>query len=118
MKTQSAKAKGRRLQKQVVNLILDSFPDLTARDVQSRSMGAAGTDVILSEAAFKRFPWAVEAKNQERNKGLLDMWGQAQANKTEDGYTLLVLGCNNMSPLAVIDLNIFMKLVRENYVPS
>lgn len=119
MKTQSAKAKGRRLQKLVVSRILEFFPELSNRDVLSRPMGSQGTDVILSEIAHKKFPFAVECKNQEKNKGLIDMYAQAVANQTVDDMTaLLVLGSNNSHTLVMLDLYSFMKLVRKAHEQS
>lgn len=78
MRPQSAKSKGRRLQQWIVDQILQLFPDLTKRDVQSTSMGASGDDVKLSEAAVKKFPWSIESKNTER----LQIW---QALEQADG---------------------------------
>lgn len=119
MKTSSAKAKGRRLQKLVVSKILAAFTDLTERDVQSRAMGSQGTDVVLSEKAFKYFPFAIEAKNQEANKKLLDMFGQASDHSNKSGgEPVLVVSANNSPVLAIVTLDIFMKLIRENYVAS
>ena len=51
MKPQSAKAKGRKLQQGICNLIVSSFPELNADDVLSRSSGAGGVDIMLSPLA-------------------------------------------------------------------
>ena len=59
MKPQSAKAKGRNLQKWVRDLLLENFPTLEADDVRSTSMGAGGEDVQLSPAARKLFKFSV-----------------------------------------------------------
>jgi hypothetical protein len=53
MRPQSAKAKGRLLQQEVRDAILNWFPELEADDVKSTSMGASGEDVMLSPAARK-----------------------------------------------------------------
>ena len=45
MLSQSSKAKGRNLQKWVVEQILKVFPELEPDDVTSTSMGASGEDV-------------------------------------------------------------------------
>lgn len=111
MTPQSAKAKGRRLQKYVVAKILEAFPSLTARDCSSRSMGAQGTDVILSEQAHILFPFAIECKAQEINKSLLNMWDQTKSNIKDNDIPLLVLGANNYAPLAILDLNTFIELM-------
>ena len=56
IKTQSAKAKGRNLQKHVRDRILAVFPWLKEGDVESRSMGSAGVDVMMSPLARRALP--------------------------------------------------------------
>lgn len=109
MKTSSAKAKGRNLQKYVVSKILQYFKRLTPNDVRSTSMGAPGVDVQLSEAALNVFPYAVECKNVERIKVLYDMWDQAVLNAKEK-EPLLVVKSNNKPVLAIVDLSEFLLL--------
>lgn len=105
--TQSRKAKGRHLQKAVAQKIRDTFK-LGDRDVQSRSMGASGTDVMLSDKAFKKFKYSVECKNQER-VNIWDSWEQAKANRGT-GEPLLIIKRNRSDTLAVVDLDHFMEL--------
>ena len=50
MKTQSAKAKGRRLQQWVRNQLIEKL-EVHPEDVESRSMGAGGEDLIMARAA-------------------------------------------------------------------
>ena len=57
MKTASAKAKGRNLQKWVASKLLDAAKALEPDDIKSTSMGAGGEDVMLSPAARKIYPW-------------------------------------------------------------
>jgi len=107
MRTSSGKQKVRRLQQYVAKAIQDMF-GLHTRDVQSRSMGASGTDVALSEVAFKEFPWAVECKNTER----LDLWGsweQAKAN-ADQGSPVLIVKRNRSDTLAIVDFHKFMEM--------
>jgi len=66
VKTSSAKAKGRRLQQKVRDLILETFSELEEDDVRSTSMGAGGEDVQLSPLARRKFPFSVECKNVEK----------------------------------------------------
>jgi hypothetical protein len=66
MKTRSAKNKGKRLQNDVRDLILETFKELEPDDVRSTTMGDSGEDVLLSPAARKLFPFSVECKNQEK----------------------------------------------------
>ena len=49
MKPQSAKAKGRVLQQWVRDLLVESL-DIHPEDIESRSMGAGGEDLIMSRA--------------------------------------------------------------------
>lgn len=111
MKTQSAKAKGRKLQQWFRDLILENFTELEPDDVRSTSMGAGGEDLQLSPAARLHFPYSVEAKNCER----LNVWGayeQAEAN-CGDHEPLLVMKKNRKKPLVVIDAEAFMELVKK-----
>ena len=111
MNTQSAKAKGRRLQQTVRDLILETWNDLEEDDVRSTSMGAAGMDVQLSPAAQKKFPFAVECKNVEK-LNVYNAYEQATANcgKLEP---LLVMKKNRKKPLVVMDLESFIQLVKR-----
>lgn len=94
----------------MVQKILEKFRSLTNRDVQSRAMGSQGTDVVLSEAAFRLFGYGVECKNKEANKSLIDDFNQAQEN-SEQGKPLLVLSANNSPVLVVLKLDDFMELL-------
>ena len=110
MKTQSAKAKGRKLQQWVRDLILESFP-LESDDVRSTSMGAGGEDVLLSPAARRYFPFSIECKNVEK----LNVWQayeQAEAN-CGDNEPLLVMKKNRKEPLVVMDAGKFMEIMKE-----
>ena len=112
MKTQSAKAKGRKLQQMVRDLILETFSELEPDDVRSTSMGAGGEDLQLSPAARKKFPYSVECKNVEK----LNVWGayeQAAANSGKH-EPLLVMKKNRKKPLVVLDLEAFIELLKDD----
>jgi hypothetical protein len=68
MKTRSAKNKGKRLQNDVRDLILETFTELEPDDVRSTTMGDSGEDILLSPAARKLFPFATEKKKGMRRK--------------------------------------------------
>lgn len=70
MRTSSAKAKGRRACKEVVDLILSHYPELTELDVTVTPSGVTGVDVQLSQRAFDLLPLAIECKNTES----LNIW--------------------------------------------
>lgn len=111
MRPQSAKAKGRRLQQWVRDLILEAWTDLEPDDVRSTSMGAGGEDVQLSPAARRHFPYSVECKSVEK----LNVWGayeQAAANAGKH-EPLLVMKKNHKKPLVVMDAEAFMELLKK-----
>ena len=64
MRPQSAKAKGRRLQQWVRDKLIESL-DIHPEDIESRSMGAGGEDLIMARAARSKFPHSIECKNVE-----------------------------------------------------
>ena len=111
MKPQSAKAKGRNLQKWVRDLILETWTDLEPDDVRSTSMGAGGEDLLLSPAARRKFGFSVECKNVEK----LNVWNayeQAEAN-SGNHEPLLVMKKNRKKPLVVMDAEAFLELVKK-----
>ena len=65
MKTQSAKAKGRKLQQWMRTLLIEKL-EIHPEDIESRSMGAGGEDLIMARAAREKFPLSIECKNQEK----------------------------------------------------
>ena len=112
MKPQSAKAKGRELQKWVRDKILTLFPSLEPDDVRSTSMGAGGMDVQLSPAAQKRFAYATECKNLARHS-IYTVYEQAKAHSTKL-EPLIILKVNRKPPLAIVNAEHFFELVRNN----
>lgn len=107
---QSRKAKGRRLQKKVVEEIRNKFPFLTENDIFSRSMGSGGEDIILSAKALAYFPFSVECKNSER----LNIWNaieQAESNTKENTSPLVVFSKNRSKIYAVLEFSDFLSLV-------
>lgn len=109
MKTQSAKAKGRRLQQMVASVLLSKFPSLSEDDIRSTSMGAQGEDIQLSSKARELIPFSIECKNQER----VNIWDAInQSNSNSKGYTpVVVIKKNNTQPHVVISLNAFISLI-------
>lgn len=65
MKTASRKAKGRKWQQRIVASLMEVFSRFGWQegDVESRPMGSAGVDIILSPRARKDYPFSIEAKN-------------------------------------------------------
>ena len=109
MKTQSRKAKGRRLQQQFMQLLIEKL-DIDPEDIESRSMGAGGEDLIMSKAARNKFPYSVECKNQER----MNIWSAwEQANNNKGIYEpLVVIKKNGVNPLVVLDAENFLEMIK------
>ena len=112
MKTQSAKAKGRRLQQWVRDLLIEKL-DVHPEDVESRSMGAGGEDLIMARAAREKFPYSIECKNQEK----VNVWeSYSQAVENSKDYEPVVASmaaalphldrfapCNTLESLAALE---------------
>ena len=107
MKTQSAKAKGRRLQQWFRDLLIEKL-DIHPEDIESRSMGAGGEDLIMARAAREKFPYSIECKNQE-SVNLWRSYEQAQEN-SKDYEPVVILKRNNTKPLVLVDAEYFVKL--------
>jgi len=110
MKTSSAKAKGRRLQQQFMQLLIEKL-DIDPEDIESRSMGSGGEDLIMSKAARNKFPYSVECKNQE-SLNIWKAWDQANGNK---GLyePMVVIKKNGVRPLVVLDAENFLEMIKE-----
>ena len=110
MKTSSAKAKGRRLQQKFMQLLIEKL-DIDPEDIESRSMGAGGEDLIMSKAARNKFPYSIECKNQEK-LNIWSAWDQANGNK---GLyePLVVIKKNGVRPLVVLDAENFLDMIRN-----
>ena len=107
MKTSSAKAKGRRLQQWFRDLLIEKL-EVHPEDMESRSMGAGGEDLIMARAARKKFPYSIECKNQE-SVNVWKAYEQAEEN-SGDYEPIVILKRNNAKPLVLIDAECFVKL--------
>ena len=110
MKTQSAKAKGRRLQQWFRDLLIEKL-NVHSEDIESRSMGAGGEDLIMARAARKKFPYSIECKNQE-SVNVWKAYEQAEEN-SGDYEPIVVLKRNNTKPLVLVDADYFVRLHDE-----
>ena len=112
MKTASRKAKGRRLQNKIRDLLIEHFSDeLEDDDIRCAIMGESGEDLKLSPAARKLIPYSIECKNQEK----LNIWDSLeQAEVNSNGYTpILIFKRNRSKTYAVVELNNFLKLIKN-----
>lgn len=98
----SSKAKGRRLQNYVRDLLRSIFKKkLDEDDIKSQTMGMTGEDIVLSPAARKLIPYSIECKNVER----LSIWKaikQAEEN-TKEGTRPLLIITRNRTPIYVVE---------------
>ena len=110
MKTSSAKDKGRRLQKHVVNQLVERLGVLE-EDVESRPMSSGGEDVIMSSAARELFPFSIECKNTE--KASVWKWIE-QAKENSNGHTpIVVFKRNRAKEYVLIDFDSFLDIISQ-----
>lgn len=108
MKPASSKAKGRKLQSWVRDLILDLLPELEPDDVKSTSMGAQGEDVQLSPAARKLLPVSIECKSY-KEMALYKWYDQATQNSPKGMEPLVVVKMDRRKPLVILDAETYFK---------
>ena len=110
MRTQSKKAKGRRLQQWVRDILIEKL-EVHPEDIESRSMGAGGEALIMSRSAREKFPYSIECKNQES----LNIWkSYEQAQQNSGNYEpIVVLKRNNIKPLVLVDADYFVELHKK-----
>jgi L-lactate utilization protein LutC len=116
MKTSSAKAKGRELQKWVCQQI----SKITGLDwgyedeklIQPRIMGQKGKDVVLRGEALK-FKFDVECKRTEKFN-LYEAIEQAKSNTEEGRFWMVVHKKNRYEPIVVLDAKDFFEMYGGN----
>jgi len=110
LKTSSAKAKGRKFQQWVRDLLIESL-DIHPEDIESRSMGAGGEDIMMARAARASFPLSIECKCQQS----VNIWkSYEQAKENSGDYEPIVfLKRNNTKPLVLVDAEYFVKLYKK-----
>jgi hypothetical protein len=108
MNIRSAKAKGRRLAIQVQTSLMETF-GLSSNDVRVTPASVPGADLMLSDAAMDKFPFAIECKNTER----LNVW---QALEQAENHTVKQ---DHLTPLLVFSRNrsdIYVCLKLEDFL--
>jgi len=108
LRPKSAKAKGRKFQQWVRDMLLLYAPELQQDDVRSTSMGASGEDILLSPAARKVYPFSIECKNVEK----LNIWKAIeQSEENSSGHTpMIAFKRNGVNPYVAIPFETFIKL--------
>lgn len=104
------KQKGRLGQQQVMKALLAKFPQLEPDDITSRSMGAAGSDLLLSPAAKKLIPFDFECKSLAAFVGH-NYIQQAKTNTGLGRKPLAVVKANHKEPVVIIYLTDFLELL-------
>ena len=112
MSARSSKAKGRRLQNFVRDLLRSTFKNkLEDDDIKSQIMGVNGEDIVLSPAAKKILPFSIECKNVEK----FSIWKslkQTEANTANGSTPLLIFKRNNTKTYVVEDINTWIKRIK------
>lgn len=107
----SRKAKGRRLQNEVRDRLLELYNGtLEEGDIKAALMGESGTDIKLSPLARKYFPYSTECKNQEK----LNIWGaleQAELNNRSDTSPIVIFKRNRSKTYVALEWEAFLKLI-------
>jgi hypothetical protein len=105
----ASKAKGRRLQNLVRDLLREKFPQLEDDDIKSATMGMGGEDIVLSPAARKVVNYSIECKNVER----LQFWKAVQqAEDNSNGrIPAIIVKKNGRSPFVAIPLDSWLDLI-------
>ena len=109
MKPSSAKAKGRNLQNLVAKKLIESFPLFTALDIKGTSMGVSGEDIQMSQTAKDLLQIQIECKNRAKIAVFQDY---AQAQTHGNAEPVVVLKQNHSKPLALMDLDYFIKILK------
>ena len=111
MKPQSAKSKGRKFQQWVRDLLIEKL-DIHPEDIESRSMGAAGEDIMMARSARNLFPFSIECKNQQS----LNIWKAYEQSEENSGdyEPIVFLKRNNIKPLVLVDAEYFVELYKKN----
>ena len=110
----SSKAKGRRLQNFVRDMLKEIYTELHPDDIKSQTMGMTGEDIILTPAARKLCSFSFECKNVER----LQMWqaiDQCESNRPDGTDPAIVFKKNGKQPYVAIPLTVFCDMLQLQY---
>jgi hypothetical protein len=113
MKPQSAKAKGRAAQQLVRDRLLEAFPNLTQDDVRSTSMGANGSDILLSAQGKITLPYNFEVKARKGVKTQYDWIEQAQLGGDPKLTPVVVFKGDRKKPLCLVTFEHFLELIQR-----
>lgn len=115
MRPQSCKAKGRRLQQEVRDLLrIAGLPHgLVDGDIESIGMGQNGCDIVLSPAAKRVFDLAIECKNVE-NINVAGVFKEHYAKYAATAaLKLLIHSKNHSDTLVTMRIDDFISLLSK-----
>lgn len=107
------KAKGRKHQQWIRDLMLALSPSLSKDCVVSRPMGSQGEDIMLSREARSRWPLSIEAKHQQTGKFLWHWMDQCRANAPEDALPVVIFKRNREDPLFIANAELMLRIISE-----
>ena len=110
MKQISKQKKGRLLQALLRDKLLKAFPHLHPADLKVGKNGSNGEDLKISRIGRRLIPYQFECKNQQKLLTLYKFFRQAQ--KYGKLNPVLIVKLNSRKPLAVIDLDHFISLIK------
>ena len=108
----ASKAKGRRLQNYVRDILRDIYPQLHPDDIKSQTMGMTGEDIVRSPAAKEVCAFSFECKNVER----LQIWRaieQCESNKPDYSAPAVVFKKNGKEPYVAIPFTVFCDMLQS-----
>ena len=110
----SSKAKGRRLQNYVRDMLREVYCNLHPDDIKSQTMGMTGEDIVRSPAAKEICAFSFECKNVER----LQIWRaieQCETNRDDFSAPAVVFKKNGKEPYVVIPFTVFCDMLQTEY---
>ena len=110
----SSKAKGRRLQNYVRDMLREVYCNLHSDDIKSQTMGMTGEDIVRSPAAKEICAFSFECKNVER----LQIWRaieQCETNRDDFSAPAVVFKKNGKEPYVAIPFTVFCDMLQTEY---
>ena len=107
----ASKAKGRRLQNYVRDMLRDVYCQLHEDDIKSQTMRMTGEDIVRSPAAKEVCTFSFECKNVER----LQIWRaieQCEANKPDCSAPAIVFKKNGKQPYVALPFTVFCDMLQ------
>ena len=109
----SKRRKGAHLQNLVRDKVLKAFPHLKPNDIVTAKNGQNGPDLLLSKVARKLVGFNFECKFQQRLSTIYTWKKQSDISAKGKLIGTVVMKMNSRKPLVVLDLDDFIKLIKE-----